>query len=439
MSVAKHTLALTGTLLNGFCSGIYYLLFRLFPRHMKKEGYDYENAQEFSRDYGVSKKAQWFEMNHGIMGNQVGTSQIKELPGVSPLVFTKFLLENAVFLSLEDISEGLPSYEEIPIPLEMPEDLYSAYNNLRNRAQEILGHGCKRSTASQVIQLLSIYPDQPYDQPCIYDPETNDILMVPEELSSVARIKENALLSICQEKIEAGEHVLVYYSWTNRTDVKDRVPAYLESYGIKTAILTTAVKPQDREAWIQKQIDDGVQVLFCNPTLVETGLTLLDFTTIVFYQMSYNLYTMRQASRRSWRINQNHDVQVYFLYYKDTVQEQALSLMATKLQAAMAIEGKFSEEGLNALSNNEDILTQIAASVTEGIKETVDVQVFQKHKIVNKKSVISEENEEQEAITETVISPKFPIFDEALPVKPTGCDDITLEALQDIKKKIDNF
>jgi len=437
MSVAKHTLALTGTLLNGYCSGIYYLLFRLFPKQMLKEGYEYGNSQEFSRDYGVSRKSQWFEMERGRLGNQVGTAQTKEMPGVSPLVFTKFLLENAAFISLEDIADALPSYEEIPVPLEMPEDLNSAYNNLQNRAREVLGHGCKNSTASQVIQLLSVYPDQPYEQPCVYDPETNDILMVPEELSNTARVKENALLSICQEKIAAGEHVLVYYSWTNRTDIKEKVPRYLESFGIKTAVLTTSVKPQEREAWIQKQVDDGVQVLFCNPTLVETGLTLLDFTTIVFYQVSYNLYTMRQASRRSWRINQNHDVQVYFLYYQNTVQEQALSLMATKLQAAMAVEGRFSDEGLNAMSNNEDILTQIAASVTEGIKETVDVQVFQKHKVTHKKNVVSEDNEEDTAEEQVRIN--CPLLPKKVPTMPTGCDDTTWKFLQDINRRIADF
>lgn len=435
MNVAKYTIALTGTLLNGFCSGIYYLLFRLFPQHMIKEGYDYGNSQEFSRDYGVARKSQTFEMDHGVIGNQTGSTVIKEMPGVSPLVFTKFLLENAAFISLDDIADALPSYEEIPIPLEMPEDLHSAYNNLKNRAREILGRKCKNSTASQVIQLLSVYPDQPYDQPCVYDPETNDILITPEELPAVPRIKENALLSLCQNKIAAGEHVLVYYSWTNRTDIKERLPRYLESFDIKTAVLTTSVKPQDREAWIQKQIDDGVQVLFCNPSLVETGLTLLDFTTIVFYQTSYNLYTMRQASRRSWRINQNHDVQVYFLYYQDTVQEQALSLMATKLQAAMAIEGKFSQEGLNAMSNNEDILTQIAASVTEDIKETVDVQVFQKHKIVNKKTMISEEKTEQ---TDIKLPLRFGILNKPLSKEPYDCNDITADIIKDIHKQIDS-
>ena len=85
---------------------------------------------------------------------------------------------------------------------------------------------------------------------------------------------------------------------------------------------------------------------------------------------------MRQASRRSWRLSQTEDIKVYFIYYEETIQAQALSLMATKLQASMAIEGKFSEEGLRAMSNNEDLLTQIANSVVEGIKDTVQIQSF---------------------------------------------------------------
>ena len=103
---------------------------------------------------------------------------------------------------------------------------------------------------------------------------------------------------------------------------------------------------------------------------------LLAFTNIIFYQLGYNLFTMRQASRGSWRLSQDKDIKVYFLYYKNTIQEQAISLMATKLQAAMALEGKFSEEGLRAMSNNEDLLTQIANSVVEGIKNSVETTNF---------------------------------------------------------------
>ena len=85
---------------------------------------------------------------------------------------------------------------------------------------------------------------------------------------------------------------------------------------------------------------------------------------------------MRQASRRSWRLSQTRDIEVYFMFYKETIQEQAMSLMASKLQASMALEGKFSEEGLRAMADNEDLLSQIASSVVEGIKHTVEAEVF---------------------------------------------------------------
>lgn len=60
------------------------------------------------------------------------------------------------------------------------------------------------------------------------------------------------------------------------------------------------------------------------------------------------------------------------MYYRDTVQETVLSLMANKLQAAMAIEGKFTEEGLNAMSNNDSILTQVANSLVNNIQYRIN-------------------------------------------------------------------
>jgi SNF2 family DNA or RNA helicase len=242
---------------------------------------------------------------------------------------------------------------------------------------------------AQMVQTLSIYPDQPYDQPDVIDPATEDIIMSPKSLDKNAhRNKEDKLMELVKEKLEAGEKVLVYYHWTNRTDVAARLVKRMNDEGVNVAHLTAKVKAKDREAWINDKVEKGAQVLLCNPTLVQTGLDLLEFTTIVYYQMGYNLFTMRQASRRSWRLGQEHDIEVYFMYYKDTVQEKTLSLMASKLQAAMAIEGKFSEEGLNAMSNNEDLLTQIAASVTEGMKDTVDAKVFEQTAVASRKSEV---------------------------------------------------
>ena len=394
VTTAKHALCFTGTLLNGYASGIFYILYRCFPALMKKEGFEYGAAgeTEFMKQYGVYKETSKFSFRNGRQGNHIGASKQKELPGVSPLVFTKFLLENAAFISLSDIGEGLPAYEEIPIGIDMDSELGSSYHNLENaihnemRSQAYSGKTLK--TLSQMVQLLSIYPDQPYHQPPVVHPDTGEIVVTPPDLNEdTVREKERTFIDLVKQKVqEENQKVLVYYTWTGRTNLGRRLPRLLEAEGIKAAVMNASVKSRDREEWIRQKVEkDNIDVLICNPALVETGLDLLDFTTIIFYQVGYNLFTLRQASRRSWRLSQTKDVKVYFLYYKQTVQEQALSLMATKLQAAMAIEGKFSEEGLNAMSNNEDLLTQIASSVAKGIQNTVDAEVFSQGKISSTK------------------------------------------------------
>lgn len=382
LATAKKSLCLTGTLLNGYASSLYYTLFRAFPQLMKQEGFEYstDSEKEFVRAYGVYKTiSSWNVAKDRNTGQRIST---KEMPGVSPLIFTKFLLENAVFITQEDMSEAMPGYEEIPIGIDMDNSLSTMYKQIEDGIKTALTRGRtqKMKVMSQVTQLMSVFPDQPYGQKEIISPDNGEVVFTPPALNkdTYTNKKAEELLRICREKKEAGEKVLVYYHWTNRTDIGTDLPKYLEDNGIKAITMTSSVKSSTREEWIDKKLEEGYDVILCNPSLVETGLDLLAFTTIVFYQIGYNLFTMRQASRRSWRLSQEKDVQVYFLYYKETIQETILSLMASKLQASMAIEGKFTEEGLNAMSNNDDILNQIAMSVTDGIKDTVDVTTFTK-------------------------------------------------------------
>jgi hypothetical protein len=48
--------------------------------------------------------------------------------------------------------------------------------------------------------------------------------------------------------------------------------------------------------------------------------------------IDYSVYTVLQASRRSWRIGQTEPVRVYFFAYEETIQEDALQLVAAKVQ-----------------------------------------------------------------------------------------------------------
>ena len=169
--------------------------------------------------------------------------------------------------------------------------------------------------------------------------------------------------------------------------------------GIRTKILTASVPPSKREEWIQNQIQNGMDVLICNPRLLETGLDLNEFTCFIFSDIGFNLTTYRQASRRGYRVNQKASkVTVYLFYYEGTMQERALRLMANKLSAAVTLEGKLSDEGLAALSSSEDMIAQLARELVSGLSDYTDnlQESFQKMAILHDTADSQTHKEERE-------------------------------------------
>ena len=162
--------------------------------------------------------------------------------------------------------------------------------------------------------------------------------------------------------------------YTQKHDVTARLQRILSNEGIRTAVLRARVDTSKREAWYARQLKDGVQVVISHPKLVETGLDLLDFPTIIFYESGYSLHTLRQASRRSWRIGQRRRVRVKFLCYEGTMQTACLRLMVKKLLVALTMEGKFAGEGLQSIDEDDDVLSAMARELVErnGIGERAD-------------------------------------------------------------------
>ena len=79
---------------------------------------------------------------------------------------------------------------------------------------------------------------------------------------------------------------------------------------------------------------------------------------------------MRQASRRSWRIGQTRPVKVVFMSYKNTLQADALKLVAKKLQSSLAVEGELPEDGLAAFGDDgDDMMMALARKIVSGEEE----------------------------------------------------------------------
>jgi len=385
---ADRTLILTGTLLGGYASDVYNLLFRVDARKMVAHGYEWGETglRSFAETYGVLERVTTIEPADNSCSKARVTKQIKRRPGASPLLFSEFLMSLAAFVSLEDISTELPSYTEEVIGVPMDAPLQSAYSALEEDIKDaIKQHHMNHSVLSVGMNALLLYPDHAWGIGDLYgykyDSETQRrerfLIAKPEDLDqNFVYAKERRLIDIVKAELQDGRRRChVYAVYTQKRDVTARLARILEREGIRSAVLTSAVPPEKREAWIAQKLREGVQVTISHPKIIETGLDLLGHPSLIFFESGYSLYTLRQASRRSWRIGQRQPVRVFYLHYEGTMQSSCLRLMAKKMLVSLAMEGKFDEGGLHSLEEDDDVLTAMARElVTEhGVGESADV------------------------------------------------------------------
>ena len=384
---ARRFLGLTGTLLSGYADDLFNTLFRTDAKRMTEDGYEWGSAgrERFTRDFGVIETIERITVEDNACSKKTKkTVTIKRKPGASPLLFGKYLMDHCAFIGLEDISDGLPSYREEVVPVAMEEPLKTAYEELEEEITACLKeHRGNSSVASTMLNALLAWPDHPYGFGTLYgsefDPETKcrESFVIAETVDldkNETYAKERALIEEVKAQLARGRKCQVFAVYTNKHDVIERLEQLFRAEGIRAAILRASVPTHRREAWYREQLRRGIDVAICHPKIVETGLDLLDFPTILFHETGYSLHTLRQSSRRSWRIGQRRPVEVKFFAYKGTMQEVCLRLMGKKLLVALAMEGKFTSEGLQAIDGDDDMLTAMARELVEnkGIGESAD-------------------------------------------------------------------
>jgi len=384
---ADRLIALTGTLMGGYADDLFNIFWRMEPRTMVREGFAYGGLgrRDFQEQYGVLETIEKIEEADNACSRATKkTVRVLRKPGASPLLFGKFLMNTTAFLALEDISDNLPRYDESVISVDMDDELERAYERLEEEIRSAMReHRGNKSLMSILLNTLLLYPDHPYDFDDIwaraFDPESKEyvkfLVTTPENLSREALYaKERALVTDVKEELRQGRRCQIYATYTGEKDVTQRLETVLRQEGMRVAVLRSSVPTDKREDWYERQLKAGIEVVICHPKLVETGLDLLAFPTLYFYETGYSLHTLRQASRRSWRIGQRFPVRVKFVTYSGTMQETCLRLMGKKMLVAMMMEGKFSGEGLQALDSDEDLMSAMARELVEkaGVGESAD-------------------------------------------------------------------
>jgi len=353
---AKKVLGLTGTLTNGASTSIKEILFRIAPYELLKRGFDRSTGTiQWAANYGVLEKiTKTSTEDRGVITRRKAPRlQVREKPGISPRLTVEYLLGSTVFLELPDLGLPLVEKKEIPIFVEMDANHKKEYKQFH---QSLMNACRQRRNFGPFIPATINYGDRPdLGGIATFNYFHNGNLM--QNTISAPKIpgfnaKERKLVELVNQELLENRGVVIYVSYTDKYQIHKRLKGVLSHYGIDAEILPSSVSPSKRVEWLKKKEEQGTKVIISNMRLVSTGIDLLPWPTLIFYQLNYDCNTVRQAAGRSWRVGQYRECRIYYLIMNETQQVSQLERVMSRRGHAMLVEGKIEKSELAKYSRD---------------------------------------------------------------------------------------
>ena len=163
--------------------------------------------------------------------------------------------------------------------------------------------GSKRPL-SQYLQETLTYPENCWQGSEPTDPITGEPIIVMPPLDAERLYpKERALVNLLHDQKQRGRRCLVYCTHTNRRDTTGRLMELLQRHGFRAMQLRSGtVDSEQRTAWLSREAARN-DVIVCHPKLVETGVNLLEYPTIVWFEIEYSMFTMHHHSSPMARVS----------------------------------------------------------------------------------------------------------------------------------------
>jgi hypothetical protein len=376
ISGAQKVLLMTGTLYGGKASTIFFLLYRALASF--RSLYSFNEDARFVEHYGLheivttQKKSDRHTYSGGYAYDDP-EERVKELPGCNPGLIA-LLLPHTAFLRLDDLGITLPPCTEIVLPVALDPKMAEVYEgvlkDMYNAAVESARKGGLGALSAWMQVALGWADYLQAEEISVNvksegDGGTEKITWnIPEVVLDEAP-KVTAVADDIVEQVALDRKSLVFFEQVNR---RDPIPMFLKAFekrGIKAWIMRSNVKPEEREEAYKEAVAEGYDVFLMNGSLVEMGMDLVECKNIYRIQANFSPYKIAQQNARINRIGQDEETRVVYVFYEDTLQENATYLMADKLNAISMFDGEVAD-GLAAMSSSGDsFMRELQKSVME--------------------------------------------------------------------------
>ncbi len=403
VKAARKAIGLTGTLFGGTASSVFWLEWAFNPRMAHQYPISASRTDAVRRwvqAMGVLERVVEYQEDQAGSGRYTTTRRVdhapREIPGISPRLVGE-LLDHCLWVSLSDLNFALPPYGDTPVELDLPPDIQHAYDAAQKQMLEYMtllrNEGADATFLSTYLQAMLRYPSSCFRAKSVVhrtqllNDQTGErieqlVTVIPGFDGKQIYPKEQWLIDTVNDEISHKRGCAVFVSQTGTLDIQPRLEALLQQHvaGARPFILRAdTVATDQRDGYVQKQTTAGFNVLICNPRLVQTGLDLLAFPTLIFYEVDYSLYVSSQAARRAWRIGQTAECRTFYPYYAGTMEAQAIELISQKQAAAALLGGDADGGGLAQLAGHRgsaSLMAELAKTIASD-EQVVDVtQLF---------------------------------------------------------------
>ncbi|WP_240377193.1 helicase-related protein [Bacillus piscicola] len=385
LKACRKSMFLTGTLTNGESSSIFATLWRAFPGELIEAGFSHNTSKEaWATRYGVIEKTTKTGEDNKNVGSTTNrykdTTIVKEKPGIAPELVANHLLDKCIFVELQDLQVPLVEIEEKPVIIDLDEEHKYAYDQMHSelyetckKMQKEVGTGAWAKFNPATLN----YADQPSVPVEVIwkkkgDSEILGCVTATTFPTEYLTAKERTLLEIVEDELNQNRPCIIYNNFTGKSGdyrTNSRIQKVLKRHGIDAKILDDTIASNKRFEWLERQETEGTKVIITNMKLVECGLDLMSFPTIIYFQLCDEVSTLRQSSRRAWRLGQPKKCKVLFLVNDGTQQLSQFKRLMSRRVSAMITEGRiersdslaqYADAGAGQLTS--DLSKQLASS-----------------------------------------------------------------------------